>query len=256
MDASSNGPIGVNAVEKRDPLRLAAILITIGLHVGVLGGLYVARMMSLHHHDNLKSMAFVDAQLVRFGRPRDLSFLPHKEGHVKDKPADIKIAKDLTALPHLEEKKKPDEVDPLKKTHAELFKNLNDDREGVTTNEGSLSGSKAGTAAEAKGDPYILQIVSAIGTAWSVPNTISDAQLANLSADVCLTIGDSGALGSSRIVTGSGNSQFDSSLQAALGTIKQLPPPPDRDIQGMPGRNLRRLAVTGKLCPTFIAPGK
>jgi hypothetical protein len=248
--------MAIEAVEKRDPLRLMAILITVGLHAIVFGGLYFERYLQSHEHTDLSGQTFVDAQLVRFGKPRDLSFLPHKEGRVKDKPADIKIARDLNALPHLEEKKKPEDVDPLKKTHAEMFKHLNDDREGMVTNEGSLSGSKAGTATEAKGDPYILQIVSAIGSAWTVPNTLSDSQLANLSADVCLTISESGLLSHSRIVQGSGNSQFDSSLQAALGMIKQLPPPPDRDLQGMPGRNLKRIAVSGKLCPNFIAPGK
>jgi hypothetical protein len=245
----------MEAVEKRDPLRFTAILITVGLHAFVFGGLYLARVMGASRHDTLSGEQFVDAQLVRFGKPRDLSFLPHKEGHVKDKPADIKIARDLNALPHLEEKKKPEDIDPLKKTHAEMFKHLNDDREGMTTNEGSLSGSKAGTATEAKGDPYILQIVSAIGTAWTVPNTLSDSQLQNLSADVCLTISESGMLTRSRMIQGSGNSQFDSSLQAALGTIKQLPAPPDRALQGT-NRNLKSLAVGGKLCPNFIAPGK
>jgi hypothetical protein len=252
--------MSVEAVEKRDPLRLTAILITVGLHALVFGGLYWQRLGSLNKHTDLSAQNFVDAQLVRFGRPRDLSFLPHKEGRVKDKPADIKIAKDLNALPHIEDKKKPDEIDPLKKTHAELFKHLNDDREGVTTNEGQLTGSKAGTATEAKGDPYILQLVDIIGTAWQLPTTLKDAELANLSADVCLTISESGQLTNARIVHGSGNSQFDSSLQAALGMIQHSPTrvaPPDRNIQTPSGpRNLRDLATRGRLCPTLTAPGK
>ena len=84
--------MSVEAVEKRDPLRLTAILITVGLHALVFGGLYWQRLGSLNKHTDLSAQNFVDAQLVRFGRPRDLSFLPHKEGRVKDKPADIKIA--------------------------------------------------------------------------------------------------------------------------------------------------------------------
>ena len=239
-------------VEKRDPLRFTAILITVGLHLLVLGGMFLSRALSRGEHTQLNKLAFVDAQLVRFGHPRDLSFLPHKEGHVKDKPPDIKIAKDMNALPKLEDKKKPEDVDPLKKTHAEVFKHLEDDREGVETQEGSLSGSKAGTASEAKGDPYILQLVDVIGTAWTVPTTIKESELPSLSADVCLTIAESGALTSYKIMHGSGNSQFDSSLQATLSTIKQLPPPPDRDLQTASGaRNLRGLATSGRLCPTL-----
>jgi hypothetical protein len=228
------------AAERKDPLRVIAIIITVVLHVGVLGGAFIARAMS-NRHTTLSQENFVDAQLVRFGKPRDLSFLPHKEGHVKDKPADIKVAKDLNALPRIDEKKDTD-VDPLKKTHAESFKHLDDNAGVEVTNEGSLTGSRAGTAAEAKGDPYILALIDQIGTAWTVPTTLKDEQLASLSADVCLTIADSGAFTSYTIVRKSGNSQFDSSLDATLSMIKKLPPPPDR---------WRSAASRGRLCPTF-----
>jgi TonB family protein len=241
----------------RDPLRMWAIIITVVLHAGVLGGAFIARMLSFHHQPQLKEN-YVDAQLVRFGKPRDLSFLPHKEGHVKDKPPEIKVAKDMNALPHLEDKKDPKDIDPLKKTHAEQFKQMQDDTEGVQpSNEGALTGSRAGTASEAKGDPYILQLVDQIGSAWTVPTTLSDAQLAKLTAVACLTISESGALTSYKIVQPSGNSQFDSSLDAALSTTKKLPAPPDRDLATPSGpRNLKYLATHGKLCAELSPPAK
>jgi hypothetical protein len=244
-------------IERRDPLRTWAIIVTVVLHAGVLGGAFIARMFSFHH-TTISTENYVDAQLVRFGKPRDLSFLPHKEGHVKDKPPEIKVAKDLNALPHIEEKKEPKDVDPLKKTHAEQFKNLQDETEGVQpSNEGSLTGSRAGTASEAKGDPYILQIVDQIGSTWTVPTTIKDTELANLTADVCLTISESGAFTTYKIVRKSGNSQFDSSLDAALSTIKHFPAPPDRDIATPAGpRNLRNSATHGRLCATVSPPAK
>lgn len=243
-------------VAQRDPLRTYAIVFTVALHALVLGGAFIARMLSFHHTTIAKE-SYVDAQLVRFGKPRDLSFLPHKEGHVKDKPPEIKVAKDMNALPHLEKKDEPKDVDPLKKTHAEQFKQM-DDQEGVQpSNEGSLTGSRAGTASEAKGDPYILQLVDQIGSAWSVPTTLSDAQLAKLTAVACLTISESGSLTSYKIVQPSGNSQFDSSLDAALSTTKKLPPPPDRDLQTPSGpKNLKYLATHGKLCAELSPPAK
>ncbi len=229
-------------VATRDPLRTYAIVFTVALHALVLGGAFIARAIG-GHTPTLGKESFVDAQLVRFGKPRDLSFLPHKQGRVKDKPPELKVAKDMNALPRLEDKKEPKDVDPLKKTHAEVFKQMNDDTEGVeATNEGSLTGSRAGTATEAKGDPYILSLIDQIGSAWTVPTTLKDAELANLSADVCLTIADSGALSRYTFIRKSGNSQFDSSLDATLSTIKKLPPPPDR---------WRNAASRGKLCPTF-----
>jgi hypothetical protein len=247
----------MEAIERRDPLRFWAILLTVVLHAGVLGGAFIMRMFSFHH-TTISKENYVDAQLVRFGKPRDLSFLPHKEGHVKDKPPEIKVAKDLNALPHIDKKEEPKDVDPLKKTHAEQFKNLQDPNEGVEpSNEGSLTGSRAGTASEAKGDPYILQLVDQIGSAWSVPTTLTDAQLAKLTAVACLTISESGSLTTYKIEQKSGNSQFDSSLDAALSTIKHFPPPPNRDIATAAGpRNLRDSATRGRLCATLSPPAK
>ncbi|HEX8951717.1 MAG TPA: TonB C-terminal domain-containing protein, partial [Polyangia bacterium] len=60
-----------------------------------------------------------------------------------------------------------------------------------------------------------------------------------------------------KIVHKSGNSQFDSSLDAVLSTIKKLPPPPDRDIQTARGpKPLRYLANHGFLCPSLAPSGK
>jgi hypothetical protein len=221
-------------------LPILGLLVTIAVHAGALGAMWL-----LHHAGSGEKKpqlgAFVDAQLVKFGKPRDMSFLPHKEGVVKNtvEKADIKIARDANAP--ITPKEQKAEVDPLKKTHAELFKNLqNDDRPAAVTETGSLSGSRAGNATEAKGDPYILELIDKIGSAWTVPTTIPDSVLKDLSADVCLTIEGSGAFTKFVFLRKSGNSQFDSSLDAALGTMKTLPAPPDR---------FRSAAARGRLCP-------
>jgi hypothetical protein len=228
---------------RTDPgLFLAGLIFTVVLHAGVLGVLLWSRA-SATEKPNLVG-TFVDAQLVRFGKPRDLKFLPHKQGEIKNniKPDAIKVAKDEKALPRPpDEKPKPDEkFDPLKKTHAEMFKHMNDQPEGFQADgEGSPTGSRAGTATEAKGDPYILSIIDQVGTQWTVPTTIKDSDLANLNARVCLDIADDGTLRGYQFRQRSGNSQFDSSLDAALSTIKKLPPYPDR-FKGQ------------KLCPIFV----
>jgi hypothetical protein len=233
-------------MQRRDPLFLVGMLVTAVVHLGVFGGLWLTRARANEDATPVVGV-FVDAQLVKFGKPRDLSFLPHKEGSMKHiaPPEALKVATAADAKPVQREKEKPpDIIDPLKKTHAELFKQLaNDDRPPAVSEEGgSLQGSRAGTALEAKGDPYILQLIDQIGSAWTVPTTIKDADLRNLSADVCLTLAESGVLTRYQFLRKSGNSQFDSSLEATLGTIKRLPAPPDR---------FRAAAVRGRLCPTF-----
>ena len=129
-------------------------------------------------------------------------------------------------------------------SRAELFKTTSDDDDRPPSVEtgGSLTGSKAGTANEAKGDPYILGLIDVIGTRWTVPTTIKDAELANLSADVCLTIDPGGNLTNFTFTRRSGNSQFDSSLEATLGVIRHVEPPPARFASA---------AARGRLCPTF-----
>jgi TonB C terminal len=227
------------------PFVIGGIIMTALLHLAVIGGFWLARARA-EAAPPLGPGTFVDAQLVKFGKPRDLSFLPHKQGQVKTvgPPTGLKIATDAKALPHLDkDDKPPDKTDPLKNTHAEMFKNLTDQPEGVdTSGEGSLTGSKAGTATEAKGDPYILSLIDQIGTAWQVPTTIKDSDLQKLSAEVCLTIDASGALTHYEFTQRSGNSQFDSSLEATLSTTKKVPPPPDR---------FQSAAARGRLCPVF-----
>jgi hypothetical protein len=230
-----------------DPLFLVGVAVTVLLHAGVFGAFWLTRTRN-PGPAIVGPGVFVDAQLVKFGRPRDLSFLPHKQAPPKTVgPAEgIKVAKDAEAAPRTKPEEKPPEVvDPLKRTHAEIFKNLKDDDTPPAAEEegvGSPTGSRAGTATEAKGDPYILSLIDQIGSSWTVPTTIKDTELANLSADVCLTIADSGALTHFTFLRKSGNSQFDSSLEATLGTIKTLPAPPDR---------FRAAAGRGRLCPTF-----
>jgi hypothetical protein len=221
----------VTMYRRSNPLAfVVGIIITVGVHAAVVAVALWSRAGASEKPPSVGT--FVDAQLVRFGKPRDLSFLPHKSGVVKNnvKPDAIKIAKDEKELPRLDKKPEPDKYDPLKKTHAELFKSLKDpdQPEAVEDQTGSQTGSRAGTATEAKGDPYIQAIVDAIGSQWQVPTTIKDEQLANLSADVCFFIGDDGTLQRYAFERKSGNSQFDSSLDAALSTVKMLPAPPDR----------------------------
>jgi TonB C terminal len=223
---------------------IIGVLVTIAVHAGVLGAMWLVRQHEAVTQPQLLG-AFVDAQLVKFGKPRDLTFLPHKDGVVKNtvQKAEIKIAKDENA-PVSTEKDDKSKVDPLKKTHAEEFKDLvdQDKPEAVVEEGGSLKGSRAGTADEAKGDPYILDLIDKIGSAWQTPTTLRDEQLKDLSADVCLTIDADGAIKGYSFVRKSGNSQFDSSLEATLGTLKNVSPPPDR---------WRDRAARGRLCPSF-----
>lgn len=188
---------------------------------------------------------FVDAKLVRFGKKRDLSFLPHVQSQPKvaEKPKALKLAQDPDKPPP--KKEEPKRVDDLSKL-ADRVKNLRTDEDDRVTKEaleeGDPTGTRGGTAAEASGDPYIREIMAAVLERWTVPTLLTPGDLLKLQAAACLTIDDEGKLVSFRVVEPSGNSLFDGSLVATLGSIKELPKPHGR---------YARAARTGKLCPSF-----
>jgi hypothetical protein len=241
-DAPATSP-NIDVRQPRGAMPLLGLLVTVAVHAVVFGAMWLARAHASKDTGPILGN-FVDAQLVKFGKPRDMKFLPHKEGSTKKtvENAEIKLARDANA-PINEKKDEKADVDPLKKTHTEMFKQaMDDDRPPAIEQTGSLTGSKAGTATEAKGDPYILALIDKIGSAWTVPTTLRDDQLRTLSADVCLTIDANGNLTEWKWLKKSDNSQFDSSLEASLGQIKILPPPPDR---------FRAAAARGRLCPNL-----
>jgi hypothetical protein len=221
---------------------LAGGIVAAVINLGGLGGLYYFSRHS-SHADKPHNEVFVDVKLLRFGKKRDTSFLPHVDAapRVTD-PDKIKVT-DNPDRPKDRPKEQP------KRDLSKLFdtvKNLrpdDDDRANkATTEEGDPNGVHGGTAAEAVGDPYILAIVAAIVERWTVPTMLTPGELAKLEASACLKIDDSGKLVEFRVERSSGNSLFDGSLLATLGTIRELP---------KPHGPFARFARSGRLCPTF-----
>jgi hypothetical protein len=188
---------------------------------------------------------YVDAKLVKFGKKRDMSWLPHVPVSPKtvEKPNTLKLAIDPNKpVVKKEEPKRNEDLSKL----ADKLKNLRTDEDdrarSSATEEGDPNGVRGGSAQEASGDPYILQIMAAVVERWTVPTMLTPGELARLSASACLTIAEDGTLTSFRIIEPSGNSFFDGSLLSTLGQLKQLPKPHGR---------FARAALNGKLCPSF-----
>lgn len=186
----------------------------------------------------------VDARLVKFGKKRDMSFLPHVpvEPRTTDKPKTIKLAQDPDK-PAVK-KDEPKRLEDLSKL-ADRIKNLRadeDDRARAATEEGDPNGTRGGTAQDAAGDPFIRAIMAAILERWTVPTMLSPGELMKLQAEACLTLAEDGRLISFKMRTPSGNSLFDGSLLSTLGSIKELP---------RPFGPFARAARAGNLCPVF-----
>ena len=215
-----------------DPLRAVAIALTLLLHGGCFGWHVDRARDSATDQPPLSAANFVDAQLVRFGKPRDLSFLPHKQGVVKDKPArGIKVARDDKALPRLDDKKPPDEVDPLKKTHAEAVQEPGRSKpEGVQDDQRGLA-HRLARRHRHRGQGRSLHPVARRSDRLGLDRA-DDHQRQRAGQPVGRRLPDHRRATARslklRVVHPSGNSQFDSSLEATLSTIKKLPPPPER----------------------------
>jgi hypothetical protein len=221
---------------------VAGLCLTLALN----GGGLLMLWRSSRHVDKPRPSGpevFVDVKLLKFGRKRDLSFLPHVE--TTPRTADknkIKLAQDPDKPAQKREEKKPDALAKL----TDLTRNLRaDDDERATREaleEGDPNGVRGGSANEAAGDPYLREIVAAVLERWTVPTMLKPEDLAKLQAAACLTIDDDGNLRSFRIVEQSGNPLFDGSLNATLGSIKTLPKPHGR---------FAGAARSGRLCPVF-----
>ncbi len=222
--------------------------VTLLLHIGILVSIFALRYFegSASSRPLLAEGHVVDVQAVRFGKPRDLSFLPHKERIAVNKGPKPKIAltENEKALPHLKDDKeqKPDVVDPLHTEHSKLFENVTDDEQkGADVGEGDPNGVKGGTALVGKGPVYLQHLVAAVQNAWSVPKTISDERLAKLKAQACMKIDAAGKLSNIAIKTSSGDGDFDATLMNALNSITNFEAPTD-DVKEM---------VAGGVCMNF-----
>jgi hypothetical protein len=213
-------------------------VVTALLHGGIFFGIIILRFLDAKAdtHAPILNGQVVDVQAVKFGKPRDLSFLPHKERVALNKgpKPKIQLTENDQALPHLKDpnEKAPDVEDPLKTTHSKLFENVTDPEQAGVEEEGDPHGIKGGNALVGKGPIYLQNLQAAVQNAWTVPTTISDDKLAKLKAMACMSIDAAGKLGDIKIKTPSGDDTFDATLLGALNSIKDFPPPTD-DVKAL-----------------------
>jgi TonB family protein len=104
--------------------------------------------------------------------------------------------------------------------------------------EGQITGSAAGTAAEASaGDAYATAIFDAVRKNFTPPEgLITDAQLARLTTTIKIRVGEDGSILENKLLKSSGNSFFDDACVSAILATRKVPPPPPA---------ARRLAARG-----------
>lgn len=119
--------------------------------------------------------------------------------------------------------------DPLQRLvdRADLFAELAEERE----REGSPDGIEEGTETEAQaGDLYAGQIYAFFRRGWSVPETIDDEALRDLSVEVTIEVGEDLEIIRARLRGESGNPDFDASVEGQIERLRlsdaTIPEPP------------------------------
>jgi TonB family protein len=211
------------------------LLITLALH----GGLFVAIAVanSKEQPPLVINRDFVVAEMVKLGKPRDKFWLPRiTQPQRSTAPPDaLKVAEDPNAKAAPKEAPRPE--DPT--ISKDLKRALDRARklEALATpdepDEGSLTGSKLGTANQATGDPYLAEVKGTLLQNYDLPAGIAPDQIAKPPL-ISLRIAEDGTLENIKPLKSSGNSFVDDACVSAAQRTRKVPPPPakwkDRDI--------------------------
>lgn len=243
------------SARRPDVLILFGLGATVALHGALLGSIFHGRANAERVHRPQEFGQFVEVQAVKFGKKRDMSFLPHKEAPPVPRPKPkLALTENEHALPTLKDPNKletPVEDDPLKRVHK-FDDNPTADpaNTGTAVEEGDENGLRGGTATVGKGPVYLQHLVAAVQNAWNVPPTFTDAQMRRLKPAACFKMDAEGKILEFHISQPSGNDRYDALLLDAFASIKQFEPPTDERLT--PGGLTVKQAVTGEgVCLIF-----
>lgn len=202
------------------------IVATLLIHGALIGGIVAGNRGKPSSDENPRDL--IVTELVKLGKPREKFWLPRITQPTRSKaPPDVlKVAENPNAAPAPKEAPKPEDAEVSKdlKRALERARKLQVAAE-EEPDEGLLTGSKQGTAAQAtEGDACATAVYMAIRKNWTVPaGLVGTADLSKLEAQVRVKMGDEGGLTEPRVVKSSGNVLFDSSCIEAVGATQTLP---------------------------------
>jgi TonB family protein len=213
---------------RRGPRRnFAGLVVTLALHGAIL--LTVARAHGKEEAPLIMRHDFVEAEMVKLGKPRDKFWLPRivQPPRATAPPDTLKVAEDPNAKAAPREAPRPD--DPLiskdLKRALERAKKLEALAAPEEPDEGSLTGSKIGTSNQELGDQYLAQVKGTLLQNYALPAGIAPDQIAK-PPTIQMTIGADGTLSGIKLRKTSGNSFVDDACVNAAQITRQVPPPP------------------------------
>jgi len=212
----------------------SGLLITVALH-----GVIFMTVAAAHNRPQepvIVQRDFVQAEMVKLGKPRDKFWLPKKYQPPPPPPPDaIKLADDPNAkpapveAPKLEDPKTSKEVKNALARAAKLGALAVPDE----PDEGAITGTKTGTSNQAIGDPYIAEIKGLLLQNYNLPAGMNADQIPS-PPEIRFRIGADGTLSAIKLTKTSGNPLVDDAcVSAAQLTRRVRPPPPGSKVPGL-----------------------
>jgi TonB family protein len=171
---------------------------------------------------------FVQAEMVKLGKPRDKFWLPKIHQPPPPPPPDaIKLADDPNAKPAPVEAPKIEDPKTSREVKNALARAAKLGALAVPEepDEGALDGSKTGTSNQAIGDPYIAAIKGLLLQNYNLPAGMNADQIPT-PPEIRFRIGTDGSLSAIKLTRTSGNPLVDDACVSAAQLTRRVPPPP------------------------------
>jgi outer membrane biosynthesis protein TonB len=202
------------------------LLITCALHAVIF--LAVRAAHSRPQEPLIMPRDFVQAEMVKLGKPRDKFWLPKIHQPPPPPPPDaIKLADDPNAkpapveAPKIEDPKTSKEVRKALERAAKLSALAVPDE----PDEGALDGSKLGTSDRAVGDQYDAQVLSAVRQNYNMPAGMTPDQIPQ-PPEIQFKVGTDGTVTAIKLTKSSGNPLVDDACVSAAQQTRKVAPPP------------------------------
>ena len=204
----------------------SGLLITLALH-----GVIFWTVKSAHSRPQeplIVPRDFVQAEMVKLGKPRDKFWLPKVHVAPPPPPPDaLKISNDENAKPAPVQAPKPDDPKLPKSVQQELkranaiSKMLPEEPD----DEGDLKGSAKGTSDHATGDPYDASVVSAVRQNYTTPAGLASDQITS-PPEIQFKVGSDGTISGVKLLKSSGNPLVDDACVSAAQQARKVDAPP------------------------------
>lgn len=231
-----------SALARRPPPYRWTGLVSLALHVALVGGVVAASMVQACGPKLPPPTPAIAAKLVRLGKPRDPKLLPRKPTEPPPPPpaareapvpvpdaapspaAKVAAPSPAAAAPAAEKPDPNRKLDDILKRFSRENSALARAEEAI----GAMDGDPEGDAEQAaEGERYLALVQKRIQDRYQLPSTIPDTELLHLRTGVVVHIDASGKIFKHRVEEASSNPLFDSAVIAAIDRAATVPPPPE-----------------------------